>query len=210
MAIFVSDTFTDTSGTALPSHTGETGATWTRHGSYAADIVVSDANRARGTGTAALNYASGTPASAEYDVEADLRCVSNLSFNGVCGRVATGADTTYIARFFNANGWQLLKLVAGVATTLGTDTTDGTTLTVGSTYALKLEIRNAAKKLFIGGAERLSSADNAITAAGQSGVRGSGGSNTTGYHLDNYVATDLSGGGVVIPVFMAQYRQRWG
>lgn len=198
MATFVSDTFTDVAGTLLQNHTGETGATWTKHATQTpADGMISDANRLRSTDGASFGYyyASGVPANAEYDVESLLRYLSDTnSTNGVAGRIATGASTAYFARY-NQSGttarWELYKQVSGTFTLLGSY---NQTLSAGVDYALKLESRAAAKKVYIDGVERISSADDVITAAGKAGVWLQGtDSNTTGVHFDNFTATDAAG-----------------
>lgn len=194
---FVNDTFTDAAGTLLVNHLGETGADWTLHPSYANDAVISNANRCRpGAGTTAA-YASGAPASAEYDVECDVEFLTdNNAANGPCGRMSTSADTHYHVRY-SRNGldaqWELYKFVDGAATLLGTFTD---LLIAGMPRRVKLEIRDAAKKVYIDGVERISSTDNAITDVGRAGLRlFRGDTNTTGIHLDNFTATDAAGGG---------------
>lgn len=191
---FVSDTFTGTAGTALASHTGEVGATWTVHPSYANDAVLTDANRVRVNGTNVGYYASGVPATAEYDVSAVFRAIDSSVTTGIgtTGRMATAADTMYLLRP-SAGVWQLFKAVSGAFTLLGSYSQ---ALTVGVDYTVKLEIRDAAKKVYIDGVERISSADNAITGAGRAGLRGgNAATNTTGVHLDDFTATDAGGGG---------------
>lgn len=193
MATFVSDSCTDTPATALASHTGETGATWTIHPSFGtSNVVISDANRARGnfSGTN-VYYASGSPAGGEYDVAADviLKSDDNSATAGIAGRVNTAANTMYFVRYnTNGNVWELFKSVAGTATSLGTFSQ---TLTVDQVYRVLLQIRDATKKVFVDGVERISSADNAITAAGKAGIRCNNSSgNTTGVHIDNFSAAD--------------------
>lgn len=194
---FVEDSFTDTSGTVLSSHTPNIGGTWTKHGSYTGDMNISDANRLRmGSGTASRCFYNSTdPAGAEYDLECIDRVITaaNNAF-GMAGRIATGANTMYMMRYQQSTGnWQLYKIVTGTATLLG-EFTQARTSSTEST--VKLEIRDATKKVYIDGVERISSTDNAITAAGKAGFRdGSGvaGSNTTGIHLDSFVATDVGG-----------------
>ena len=192
---FVSDTFTDTSGTNLEDHTGEVGATWTEHPSYTSGVQkISDANRLRGNTGIAAHYASGSPATAEYDVTADLiqRSAMASGYSGICGRMATAENTMYRGGYqTTSTKWTLAKIVTGTTTELGSYTQS---LTNDQAYALKLEIRDAAKKLYVDSVERISSGDNAITAANSAGARCTGGSDTTGYHLDNLVATDAGGG----------------
>jgi hypothetical protein len=215
MAIFVNDTFTDTNGTVLSAHTGETGATWTRHtnATYSGQTFTIQANRTYFSSASGIGayYASGVPAGVEYDVAGVLRCLTNVAgaILAVTGRFSTAADTMYRAGFAQGTGWTMSKSVAGVSTSLGTDTTDGTSLTINTSYSIELRITDATKKLFVGGAERLSSADNAVTAAGRVGVRGFGAiATTTGYHLDSITATDAAVAGGTIPRVMYSYRAR--
>src|SRR5687768_1953509 len=109
MATFVSDTFTDANGTLLSSHTGETGATWTLHASYGDRQRIQD-NRAYVPASNSSCHASGSPVSAEYDVQCDVRCVSNAGRHGIAGRVATGANTMYLSDFTSGTGWRLFKV----------------------------------------------------------------------------------------------------
>jgi hypothetical protein len=194
---FVSDTFTDTSGTLLASHTGETGATWTTHPNYADNGQISSANRARpvdGNLPTAMYYASGTPAGAEYNVSLGAVTVvaQGLGSVGPTARVATAAQTFYVARYVADNGTRdIVKFVAGAATTLGSFA--GTREAAGVTTVIRLECKNATKKLFSDGVERVSSTDNAITAAGKAGLWLEGDvTDSQGVHVDNYDASDVS------------------
>jgi hypothetical protein len=193
MTVFVQDTFTDTNGTNLNSHTGETGATWT-DGSRTGDLTINGNRVHYGSGTVPWLYASGTPATAEYDVEADFVAVgipATPGNPGIMGRMATAAETAYLIRYIESGtGWQFLKAVAGGYTVLGTY---NTTLT-----SVKLEIRDAAKKVYLAGVERISSVDNAITAAGKAGITIAAGTSTNGNHVDNFVATDAASGSSVV------------
>lgn len=192
---FASDTFTDTTDVVLTSHVGELGATWAMvpDGSASDNGQISADNRLKMTAGYAAYYASGAPATAEYDVEGDLYVASAGEFaNGLIGRASVAATTYYFFDHYStANQWRLFKVVAGSFTELGTF---GQTLADDTTYAIKLEIRDAAKKCYVNGVERISSADNAITATGFAGVRPYGaGSDTTGLHIDNFIATDVGG-----------------
>ena len=60
---------------------------------------------------------------------------------------------------------------------------------------MKLEIRDATKKVFIDGVERISSSDNTISAAGKAAIRyinSDWGFGTTGKAIDNFLATNFS------------------
>lgn len=189
---FVVDTFTDADGTNFVDHTPDTGSVWVlREGTNGG--VISDANRVRSTtSTLTQVHNAASPASAEYDVAVELHWQSYGEWaNGVSGRSDASANTHYYAYFYDTPAqWQLWKVVAGSYTSLG-NFAEGAPANPSS---LVLEIRDATKKLYVGGVERVSSADNAITAAGHAGVKLYGStSNTTGSHLDNFAASDAGG-----------------
>lgn len=204
MATVVQDSFTDTSAKLLESHVGEIGATWTKHSaSGTSSAVISNANRARSntvSGTS-LYYASGTPATAEYDVQSDFVCLSTAlttTYTGVVGRLDTAANTLYLGRY-NAGNWQLYKFIAGTATLLGSF---AQTLTLNQTYVVKLGIRTAAKTLTIDGVTQITSADDAVPGIGKGGVRivDDLATDTGRIHLDNFLVTDLSAANPILMI----------
>jgi parallel beta-helix repeat protein len=188
-AAVVTDSFTGTDGTLLQNHVGEVGASWTKHSAYPADLALFG-GRAQGPEWA-MYHASGIPSGNEYDVQADITVKSNVGATGVIARSDTATESFYLARYNAATAaWELDNCTNPTpgCVVLGSF---AQTLTVGQTYTLKLEVRNAQKKLFVNGVQRASSMDNAITRVGRVGVRqGPGsGSTTTGYHLDNFSVT---------------------
>lgn len=202
MAQFASDSFTGTAATELSAYNAD----WTEHGSYASgQLVISDANRLRaGVNASSLYYHSGTPASADYSVSADIfaKETDGGTHNaGVVGRVNTGANTFYNARYLGqtTDAWQLFKFVAGVATQLGSSSTQS--LTDETSYNVKLEMigsSSTAVKLYKegSGSATISVTDSSspITAAGKAGIRllpNDAPSNTTGLHMDNFSADDV-------------------
>lgn len=200
MATFVNDTFTDTNNTNVESHTGETGATWTEHTSYTSGNSKIQTNRAYCATASSCLYASGAPATAEYDVTAVMRCLSGAGNQGPAGRIDTGANTMYFARWDAvAAGWQLFRISAGTATQLGS--TVSFSPSAGTDYTVLLEIRDAAKKVFVDGVEQISNSNNTITAAGKAGFRSStAASTTTGFHIDTFTAADPAGGSSIAAI----------
>lgn len=194
MAQFVLDSFTDGSGVALASHTGETGATWTEHPVFTSGaMVISNANRARAATIPTCYYASGSPAGADYDVTADFDCISAGASErfGIAARMDTTADTMYVVRYNRGTAaWEFLKVVAGSSTTLDSWSD---TPTAGQSRAVVFHVRDAGHTVDIDGVQRLASADNAITAAGKVGIRASSGNatNSTLMHLDSISADDV-------------------
>lgn len=196
MATFAQDLFADGTNTAIASHTPDVGGSWVRPSYETATIIISDANRVRAnSSSAATAYNNGSPASAEYDVQADIITLSVTNGRAdVAGRLDTAAQTYYLGGF-NGNGdnWQLFKCVSGSFTSLGTY---GDADSASRSRTVKLEIRDATKKVYVDGTERISSSDNAITAAGKAGIRFDAQNtpdNTTEHHVDNFSATDAAG-----------------
>jgi hypothetical protein len=187
-AYVVQDTFTGADGTLLTAHTGETGATWTKVtgvGFLTNDMEIRS-NRARGLGNYGREVASGVPATAEYDVQADIYVASVSDAAGVVGRCASSGDSCYLAQYDSTSGaWQLYETVG--YTLLGSFSQS---LSVTQTYTIKLQVRNATKKVFIDGVERISSADNSITAKGSGGIQFGVTSETTGLHVDNFTVVN--------------------
>jgi hypothetical protein len=197
MATFVSDTFTDTAGTNLTAHTGETGATWTEHASWTGgNLLISDANRAReSAGAVVLAYASGSPATAEYDITAPMRRITALANAnlGLAARIDTATDTFYWADYSAASSrWQVGKRVNGTSTTLATYIV---TPTLDQDYTVVFKIRDNRKSLWIDGVERIVITDNSITAAGKVGIwanTAAATGNATGWHMGSFTAADAT------------------
>jgi len=188
---FVSDSFTDTDTTELSLHTGETGATWTKHASYSTLITIVGNRAVVPATTNTLYYASGTPTNADYDVEAAITPKAVEANVGICARIDTSANTLYILQYVAASTrWEIGRFSAGSYQALGTFTQ---TLTVDQAYAVKFELRGDALKAYIDSVERISVTDSTITAAGRVGIRGSrvgADAATRGLHVDDFSASD--------------------
>lgn len=191
-----SDTFTDTAGTSLASHTPDTGGSWTLHSSYTGSAAISDANRVRSNSTAiSVYYHSVSPPGADYPVSADIYALTLPTAphgTGIVGRLDTASDTYYRARY-NAQAleWQLHKVVSGVTTQLGSGY--GQTISTSTPYRLTLQMSGTSISLLVDGVTRVGPiTDSAISAAGKAGVHftsnTSASTNTTGVHLDNFTA----------------------
>lgn len=186
---FISDSFTDTAGTLIDNHTGEIGATWTKHPSFVGDAVVGNANRLRGNSGTHIYIASGTPATNEYDVEAAFYFASTgVSFPAITGRMVSANQNYYRIRWNTK--WQLME-----GNTILAEYIPAVAPVAGDSFTVKLEIRDATKKVYIDGVERISSATNGTTQTGSGGVIGTATNETFGQHLDNFTATDVGGGG---------------
>lgn len=184
---FAADTFTDADNTLLSAHTGEIGATWTKHPQSGGGDMKVSGNRLAGSVAADYSFytPSGTPAGADYDVQATLRTNGDTaSVAAVMGRFDTTALTGYRAMYSGFSGtWVLSKFVAGSQVDLGTY---AVAATADTDYDVKLEMRGSAIKVYIDGVERISVTDSAVTAAGTAGVE----IYSTGITLDSFVAVD--------------------
>ena len=190
MAVFVRDTFTDPDGTSLLSHTGEVGATWVTH-SIAPTYGTPQIYNGRYFSDHTTNVlASGIPGTDEYDVQVDVYRASVLigRTHRIQARWGTSSTSSYSLNL-TQDGISLSRLSGGetVLATYAAPEVAGTTDTV------KLEIRNASKKIYLNGVVVGSSTDNAITGAGRVGIyMPYETSQTTGRHYDNFIATDLT------------------
>jgi hypothetical protein len=137
-------------------------------------------------------YPSGSPGSADYQVQGDYWFSGTKALGlSLVGRLDTAADTFYWARHNpSTNNWELIKRVAAANTTLGTFNDTG--FTTGVTRAIKLEMIGTAIKVYVDGTQRISVTDSAISAAGKGGVLAQGDSSAGRIRLDNFLASDLT------------------
>jgi hypothetical protein len=195
--LFVQDSFTDITDTGLAAHTGETGAMWAKHPSIGGvNSFITSADRLRGNGGEyGYWYASGLPASAEYDISAKVHVASVIggSYLGVAARILTTEQTAYFARYnMSSARWELYKHDNGGFGLLGTY---DQSLAAGSTTTMRFEVRNASKKLYVNEIEVISSADNGLAGAGRVGLwMQDFATDSTGLHLDDFEAYPPGGG----------------
>jgi hypothetical protein len=182
---FVSDSFTDVNGTALESHTPETGGPITKHSGGGAGTNQIANNRAfSSTGTTALHYYAAVPPSADYYVRVTWAVVTdnNTSTNGGGGRIDTTANTGYFVRAScSADVLEIFKLVAGAFTSLGT----AAGLPANGSVS-ELRMVGDQISLWHAGSQVIAPVtDAAITGVGRVGMRTGGAqSSVAGVHLD--------------------------
>jgi hypothetical protein len=193
-ATFVTDSFTGTAASNLTAHTGELGATWTTASGGGAGVPkLSTLGRVYNTGaSSSVTSASGTPASADYSVEADLTVRTLLAGTsaGVALRVHSANLYGYGLRYAVTSGaWQIVTYGAsGTGATLVFQTA---TLTVGTTYHIKLVASGTTLTAFVDGTQILTGTDATSSTAGNAAVvftGATGASDTTGLHVDNFSA----------------------
>lgn len=197
MATLFQDTFTDTNGTVLSSHTGEGGVTYTRHSSFSVATITIEANRAVKDGDAAtaVYYASVVGSSLFYEISCDIVDKSAVQRSmGVFGWIDTASDTMIGVRRQNDTTWQLLKIVGGTATSLDTEPA---TFSAEAVHTLKLRRIPETNDFewFLDGASLgvFTITDAEFQSIGKIGIRAT---NTGGagvaYHLDNLSASSVS------------------
>lgn len=191
----ITDNFVDADGTLLSAHTADTGQTWTQHTSFStAHNVEIRTNRTCGDSgsvdtTDYVYYSSVTPSSANYDVTAVVYSKTTSPIHGAefGGRFSTVAKTGYMVNIYNGGGLdqvRLVKFVAGVSTTLDIRNLAGT-LTAGTTYTIKLQMRGAALTVFVDGVSKIAVTDSDISTAGVPIVGSFGATPTVGYHIES-------------------------
>lgn len=187
-ATFVEDTFTDADDTILDNHTGEVGATWETSG----DIFINgDALNCGNVFGNSIGRASGVPATAEYDIVITVTNPgeSETLSAGILARCTAGMATRYVLTYEEDSTlytMSLYKVVDGVETLI--DFVDD--VAVEATTEIKFEVRNATKKGFVNGVEKLSSNNNDIAAKGFAGVNVIESDATDGLHITSITATD--------------------
>ena len=195
-APFVNDTFTDADTTTLTAHTGETGATWAANGASATAQMVVATNRVYNSVSGTL-YASGTPADADYSVEADYyyRATTATGSVAVGGRYSTSALSGYLCGLFQTGNTTAEARLYSISTgTLSSPLGGGAvsqTVTVGVSYRMKLTMSGTTIKCFIDGVEKVTATDATFAAAGKAALRvNTAFTSTTGIHVDNFQAND--------------------
>ena len=182
--------------TTLMSHTPDVGGVWETFstGGYASIIKTNrcQSHQSAQEGRHCRNL--GDPATAEYDVSADitLGTADIGALYTLLGRVTpTGqfdADVDRYVAYYQHHStagsrrFYMEKWVAGVQTQIATATED-----IGAgTFNFKLELRDAAKKIYLDGVQKLTSADNAITQNGRGGT-GTPFNMTDTNYIDNFL-----------------------
>lgn len=209
-SVFVEDSLTNNNATTLDSHTGETGAAWAQHSlsdtgsiSIRNDGIISVA--ASASQNHQIYYASGVPASADYDVQALFRLHNangptgnGATGNGIVGRLSTSAWTGYIVTYnFTNTRFDLVRVVSSTRTVLAS-----WAQAMGGEHTVVLQMRGTGAQVdltvLVDGVVRITHADthaNRITAANRAGMVFTrygmlDGGLWYGVTLDDFVATD--------------------
>lgn len=199
MAQFASDAFGGTEGTTLSTYNAD----WQKPAAYSGSAEIASGRvRASATATIASYYHTGTPASANYSVSADLvfKTASSAGYGyaGVVGRLDTsGTPTPDQYRLRWAGGtvdkWQFYEFTGGVATLIY-ESPSAVTVTDESTVNIRLEMDDEVR-CYVDDALIYTHSSPTVTAAGKAAIYvydTEAPSDTTGVHIDNFSADDLS------------------
>lgn len=195
----VTDNFTDTNGTALSSHTPDSGGTWSPGGS----IMLVNANTLYPSVTQGFTswYHSAAPASVNQNVQASFVVPHSSAVGpGICARLSSDGLNGYFVDA-RSGGWYMWERVGGTTTQIGSYVGDVPT----SAKTGLLQVTDATKKVFVDGVERISSGNNNVTASGYFGIAAYYADASTSRYLDNYYATDASADMTMQPAFLGQF-----
>jgi hypothetical protein len=199
----VTDRFSDAAGVSLTSHTPDAGGSWAVVSGTPGVVAAGHRARAGGvTASSVLHYHSAVPASADYEVSADVVQLSGTTDQvvGVLGRVDAGTDSCYILRYSQPAGQiQFLKRTSGVfSSILGSSSYTPTT---GVPFRLALAMTGASMVGRLNGSTVITHTDASITAAGRAGIallaQSVAPSDATGLHIDDFRGVGLVPGVVL-------------
>lgn len=193
MAVFLSDTFTDTDFDDLVTqHTGETGATWSNHPDFGGTaIIYGNHLLGRDLSDAVVFLASGTPATANYTVTAPVRYDGVSGEIGVLGRC--DGDKFYMAHITASTNAVSLYYYDGAS--FSQLDFAAFTPSSGTTYSLVLEMSGTTIRALIDGVEKCSVTDSSLSAAGLAGIYCNGFSNTSqGWGVASITGDTTAGG----------------
>jgi hypothetical protein len=210
--VFASDTFAGSASTELSAYN----AAWSKQNGWGEDmhIGVDGQYACKFTGAGAAYRHSGSPASADYSVFADLKRLATGTDPemGVCGRMAAAADTFYYVVYGNASGSiRLFNRTAGSNTQLGSSYT--VTFTLGQAYNIELRMSGNDISVYLDSSLIIGPVTDGspITSAGKAGIYGyymrNPGTADTG-SIDNFSGVDAGAGQSQAPRSMQQFAMR--
>ena len=204
MAIKAQDTFTEASDTNLTDHTPDTGTGWTTDISDETELRIIAADDELALSSAMIVGEGAREDTDIGDDDMDVSSTLRTTLSGtdnrltiVSGRIPSGtfdALNAYIvdAKTQGTDSYRLQKKVAGSVTVLGAY---GVIPTSGD--IVKLEIRTAAKKVFLNGTERISSVDDSLIGNQFAGLVNRG-APTIDWRLDDFLSEDVGVAGRIM------------
>lgn len=181
-------------------------ANWSKQSGNAQDLILGSTGAyliSNSNTLAGVYQHSGSPASADYGVFADIQKLSGSTSGlqlGVAGRCAAAANTFYFVIYTHSStNLRLFKRVAGTQTQLGSSYT----MTLSAAQRIELRMVGDQISAYVDGVLRIGPVtDSAITAAGKAGVYAFHARETSvadSGSIDNFEAIDI-GGDTTAPV----------
>lgn len=198
MSVLLQDSFTDTNGTALSSHTGDSGVTYTRHASFTvATITIEDNRAAKDTDAAtAVYYANNITDPKFFEVEFTIIDKSNVSRStGIEVGIDTGSDTAIVYRRQNATTWQLLTIIASTPSATLLSTSETFSAEASHTLKLRRIPETNDYECFLDNVSLgvVTISDAEFLGTGKIGIRATNSQGAgAGYHLDNLSVRSLA------------------
>jgi hypothetical protein len=185
------DTFTNTNGTLITNHVGESTYNWVAQSGITitnhAQIFNNRVYPLASNNLYRLNY---TMPVADYEVEGIFQVLTNTGNAGVSARCSSTANTFYLWRYNGGTAWQLFKFVNGTATALGSPFT--ISHTAGEEITAKIVCNGTTIEGWINGVQQATAVDSSIVNAGSAGFRyGFSETTMTGLHLNKLTVRNL-------------------
>jgi hypothetical protein len=189
-AAAVSPTFVDNlvgASGGLSAHAADTGEAWTSLNG----AIVMNVNKAYGFTVPATYRSAWAPATAEYDVAAEILFKTVLGQNVYLLARCADVSNFYYAGCLATGNWLIGRCLAGTFTTLATGA--AADLVANRSYQFVFRVRDTAKTLYVNGVQVAQTTDNALTGSGHPGLRIStlASAATTGAHFDRVMANNI-------------------
>lgn len=192
MTVYLSDTFTDSNGTALTTHTPDVGTGWVNENQ--ADGVIEADSVTNPTFANGWDLAIDAPVSADYQVTATLICNGGVTNEAYLVVRNSGSDTDgYKAGWDGGSGqWEIWRVAGGADVLLGGSATNP--VTDPSSHVLVFSASGSTLALAVDGATLVTETDATTSSIGQAGMR-LGGVFSGWLSFDDYELADIGGGG---------------
>lgn len=193
MAQILYDTFTDSDGTSIASHTPDSGGSWSLHTGTAGAI---HSNRAHGGTNFGYYFHSQAATSDGESVTASLKLLPPNTTLGLLLRANSTSGGNFYMAFWQPDSLGALSFWRKVNGSLSQIKTGASFTAVGDhTMEFRVSGTGATVSLevFFDGVSKDSYSDTAgsrITTLGAAGFEVAAATSTTGYHIDTITATD--------------------
>ncbi len=206
MATIFEDFFTDTNGTALESHTPDTGSGWS---SPIGDGYTIQSNEALKDNITVGHTCSGLTDN-DYNVFGDTKVDNANDRHGIMARVTDSSNGLWLRIKPSGDSFRMIKDIAGTDSTVAESTVDTIAVTVAYTLRLDVAGTGAGQNFdgYFAGTLRLNpvAPNDAVLDDGEPGIGLlASGNGTTGNTIDNFRVEGAAAGGLSIPIEAYHY-----